>query len=46
MDVSIVPILRARATISSLSMPMSGWKMGICTTAPVTAIASIVWLAT
>ena len=38
----IVPILRARVTISSLSMPMSGWKMGICTTAPVTAIASIV----
>ena len=41
-----VPIRRATATISSLSMPMSGWKIGIWTTAPVTAMASMVWDAT
>ena len=29
-----------------LSMPMSGWKIGIWTTAPVTAMASMVWDAT
>ena len=33
-------------TISSLSMPISGQNSGIFSTAPVTAIASIVWLAT
>ena len=42
----IVPILRAMVTISSLSMPISGQNSGIFSTAPVTAIASIVWLAT
>lgn len=46
MDVSIVPIWRARVTISSLSMPMSGWKMGRSTQAPVTAMASMVCEAT
>ena len=45
-DVSKVPILRARRTISSLSMPMSGWRTGRSVTACVEAMASMVWLAT
>ena len=46
MEVSSVPMRRAMDTISSLSMPMSGWNIGMWTTAPVTAMASMVWLAT
>ena len=40
MEVSKVPILRAMATISPLSMPQSGWSTGRCTTAWVEAMAS------
>ena len=46
MEVSKVPILRAMATISPLSMPTRGWSTGRCTTAWVEAMASMVWLAT
>ena len=46
MEVSRVPILRAMVTISSLSMPIRGWNRGRSTTAPVTAMASMVWDAT
>ena len=41
-----MPIFRAMVTISSLSIPTSGMKIGMSTTAPVTVIASIVWEAT
>ena len=46
MEVSKVPIFRAIWTISSLSMPTQGRRMGRSTTAPVTIMASMVWLAT
>ena len=46
MEVSKVPIFRAMRTISSLSMPTTGRRMGREQTAPVTFMASMVWLAT
>ena len=46
MEVSKVPIFRAARTISSLSMPISGCSTGSAVTAWVTAMASMVWLAT
>ena len=41
-----MPIFRAIWTISSLSIPTTGRRMGRSTTAPVTSMASMVWLAT
>ena len=46
MEVSKVSICRAMRTISSLSMPMHGRNTGSSHTAPVTAMAGMVWLAT
>lgn len=46
MEVSKVPIFRAIFTISSLSIPTTGRRTGRLATAPVTAMASMVWLAT
>ena len=46
MEVSKVPIFRAIWTISSLSSPTTGRRTGRAATAPVTFIASMVWLAT
>ena len=46
MEVSKVPIFRAMRTASSLSIPTRGRKMGSAVTAPVTAMASMVWEAT
>ena len=45
-EVYNVPIFLAMRTISSLSMPISGWSTGRSMTACVEAMASIVWLAT
>ena len=46
MEVSKVPILRAMRTISSLSMAITGRKMGRFAASSVEAMASAVWLAT
>ena len=46
MEVSKVPIFRAMRTISSLSMPTTGRRMGRVVTAAVARMASMVWLAT
>ena len=43
---SIVPILRAMVTISSLSMPIRGRSTGMVVTSSLTASACMVWLAT
>ena len=46
MEVSKVPIFRAMRTISSLSIPTTGRRMGREHTAVVARMASMVWLAT